>query len=112
MKKIAGIIISLLTIILVTVLNDFGLDAFLSTDSFLFVMGISIGFAVGGKDGETILKRFGQGAVHGGNIGFLLGLILTLGSVDNLEELGPALAFCVLTLLYGWIIKMICDHFE
>ena len=112
MKKFAGIVISLLTIILLVAGNDFGLAPFLDINSILLVIGISIGYAVGVKDGESILKRFGQGAVHGGNIGFLIGFVLTLGSVNNLEALGPALAICVLTLLYGRIIKMICDHFE
>ena len=112
MKKFAGIVISLLTIILVVAGNDFGLAPFLDINSILLVIGISIGYAVAIKDGESILQRFGQGAVHGGNIGFLIGFVLTLGSVNNLEALGPALAFCVLTLLYGRIIKMICDHFE
>lgn len=111
MKKIAGIIISLLTIILVAG-NGFGLDPFLDLTSILLVLGITIGYAVGFNDGEAIVKRLGQGAVHAGNIGFLIGFVLSLQRVNNLEALGPALAICVLTLLYGRIIKMVCDYIE
>ena len=42
--------------------------------AFLFVMGIAIGHMLGSKDGDNRAIRFGDGAVRGGWLGFLVGL--------------------------------------
>ena len=47
--------------------------------AFLFVIGIAIGHMLGSKDGDNRV-RFGDGAVRGGWLGFLVGIIMIASS--------------------------------
>ena len=57
------------------------------------------------------IKNFGQGAVYFGWLGALVGLIAITGNRfmvwGDVEKMGPALAVAMLTILYGYIIKLV-----
>ena len=111
-RELAGITIALATLALVVLMAGFGFWPFIYFPPFMLVLGVAAGYALGAKDGENIIVRFGDGAVHAGYIGFLIGLVLSLGQVSELSELGGPLAICLLTVLYSRIVKFICCHFE
>ena len=111
-RQLAGITIALASLALVVIAAGFGFWPFIYWPPFILVLGVAAGYALGAKDGENIIARFGDGAVHAGYIGFLIGLILSLGQVSEISQLGGPLALCFLTLLYSRIVKLICCHFE
>ena len=63
------------------------------------------------KNSGNYIKNFGQGAVYFGWLGTLVGLIAITGNRfmvwGDVEKMGPALAVAMLTLLYGYTIKMV-----
>ena len=85
---------------------------------------LSLKIVIGGAIGYSLLKNkknefiinFGDGAVYFGWLGTLIGLIaLTGGKWDNwgdIEKMGPALSIIMLTLFYGYIIKLITLLFQ
>ena len=79
--------------------------------AFLFVMGIAIGHMLGSKDGDNRVTRFGDGAVRGGWLGFLVGIIMIASSPSaaqmDFSAMMPALAVAALTPLYGYFLKII-----
>jgi len=107
--KILGIGICL-AIILGAVLQ-IGHNLFIDINSALFVVGGATGFLVFKKDSGNHIKNFGQGAVYFGWLGSLLGLIAITGNRfmvwGDVEKMGPALAVAMLTILYGYAIKMV-----
>ena len=60
---------------------------------------------------ENHIKNFGQGAVYFGWLGTLVGLIAITGNRfmvwGDIEKMGRALAVAMLTILYGYIIKLV-----
>ena len=60
---------------------------------------------------ENHIKNFGQGAVYFGWLGTLVGLIAITGNRfmvwGDIEKMGQALAVAMLTILYGYIIKLV-----
>ena len=107
--KILGIGICL-AIILGAVLQ-IGHNLFIDINSALFVVGGATGFLVFKKDSGNHIKNFGQGAVYFGWLGSLLGLIAITGNRfmvwGDVEKMGPALAVAMLTILYGYVIKLV-----
>ena len=79
--------------------------------AFLFVIGIAIGHMLGSKDGDNRITRFGDGAVRGGWLGFLVGIIMIASSPSaaqmDFSAMMPALAVAALTPLYGYFLKLI-----
>ena len=77
----------------------------------LFVIGIAIGHMLGSKDGDNRITRFGDGAVRGGWLGFLVGVIMIASSPSaaqmDFSAMMPALAVAALTPLYGYFLKII-----
>ena len=88
-----------------------GYHLFIDINAALFVLGGATGFLVFKKDSGNHIKNFGQGAVYFGWLGTLVGLIAITGSRimvwGDLEKMGPALAIAMLTILYGYTIKMV-----
>jgi len=70
-----------------------------------------IGFLVMKNRPENHLQNFGQGAVYFGWLGTAVGLIAITGTPSfvwgNVEKLGPALAVAMLTVLYGYMVKLV-----
>ena len=63
------------------------------------------------KKPENHLQNFGQGAVYFGWIGTVVGLIAITGTPSfvwgDIEKMGPALAVALLTVLYGYTLKLV-----
>ena len=79
--------------------------------SFLFVLGGATGFLIMKHDQKTHIANFAEGAVYFGWLGTLVGLIAITGDRylvwGDVDKMGPALAVSMLTLLYGYSIKLI-----
>ena len=86
-------------------------DLYVDILSFLFVLGGAVGFLVMKNKPENHLQNFGQGAVYFGWLGTVVGLIAITGTPSfvwgNIEKLGPALAVAMLTVLYGYMVKLV-----
>ena len=92
-----------------------GIHLYFDALSCLFVLGGAIGFLVMKNNPEKHIKNFGQGAVYFGWLGTLLGLVAFTGGRflvwGDIEKMGPALAVCMLAILYGYTIKMVTIAF-
>ena len=86
-------------------------DLYFDILSFLFVLGGAIGFLVMKNRPENHLQNFGQGAVYFGWLGTVVGLIGITGTPSfvwgDVEKMGPALAVSMLTVLYGYSLKLV-----
>ena len=84
--------------------------------SLLFVVGGGFGYSILKNNEKGFIKNFGEGVIYFGWLGTLIGLIaLTGGKWDNwgdIEKMGPALSILMLTLFYGYTIKLITLVFE
>ena len=87
------------------------IDLYVDILSFLFVLGGAVGFLVMKNKPENHLQNFGQGAVYFGWLGTVVGLIAITGTPSfvwgDVEKLGPALAVAMLTVLYGYLLKLV-----
>ena len=88
-----------------------GHHLFIDINSALFVLGGATGFLVFKKNSGNHIKNFGQGAVYFGWIGTLVGLIAFTNKIfmvwGDVEKTGQALALAMLTILYGYTIKLV-----
>ena len=93
-----------------------GLDKAIDLMSLIFVIGVAVGHALGAKDGENKITRFGDGCVRGGWLGFLVGVSLITGSdiaaAMDFGSLMPAMAVALLPPLYGYFFKIITMQLE
>ena len=84
--------------------------------AFLFVIGIAIGHMLGSKDGDNRVTRFGDGAVRGGWLGFLVGIIMIASSPSaaqmDFSAIMPAMAVAILTPLYGYFLKLLSKQID
>lgn len=107
--KVLGLAICLATIL--GAITTVGIHLYFDVLSFLFVLGGAIGFLVMKNDPEKYMKNFGQGAVYFGWLGTLVGLVAITGDRflvwGDIEKMGPALAVSMLTILYGYSIKLV-----
>ena len=79
--------------------------------SLVVVIAVGVGHALGAKDGENRITRFGDGCVRVGWLGLLIGVIVIL-NVDAAAQMDftmiiPAMAVAWLTPLYGYFFKLI-----
>ena len=88
-----------------------GIHLYFDILSFLFVLGGAIGFLVLKNKPENHLQNFGQGAVYFGWLGTVVGLTAITGTPSfvwgDIEKMGPALAVAMLTVLYGYTLKLV-----
>ena len=107
--KILGLAICLGTIIGATA--TVGIHLYFDILSLLFVLGGAIGFLVMKNDQENHITNFGTGAVYFGWLGTLVGLIAVTGDRfliwGDVDKMGPAIAVSMLTILYGYSLKLI-----
>ena len=108
--KYLGVAVIVGTVVAAMIFAD-GFDILIDTMALIVVVGIGIGHAMGTKDGESAITRFGDGCVRGGWLGLLIGLALIAGSpiaaAMDFSALMPALSVASLTPLYGYFIKII-----
>ena len=107
--KFLGLVICLGTVISATA--TVGIHLYFDILSFLFVLGGAVGFLVMKNKPENHLQNFGQGAVYFGWLGTVVGLIAIIGTPSfvwgDVEKMGPALAVSLLTVLYGYSLKLV-----
>ena len=114
--KISGMKIFGLAICFAIMLGAFlqiGPHLFLDLNSALFVLGGATGFLVMKNSPDEHVANFGEGAVYFGWLGTLIGLIAITGNRfmvwGDVEKMGPALAISMLTILYGYSIKLVTN---
>ena len=87
-----------------------GLHLFFDLNAALFVLGGGTGFLIMRNNPAKHLVNFGDGAVYFGWLGTLIGLIAITGNRfmvwGDVDKMGPALAVSMLTILYGYSIKL------
>ena len=107
--KLVGLAICLGTII--GAAATVGFHLYFDILSLLFVLGGAIGFLIMNGNLGSHMKNFAVGAVYFGWLGALVGLIVITGNRfmvwGDVEKMGPALAVAMLTILYGYIIKLV-----
>ena len=104
-----------LVLIVVVVVSAFNAAGDIGTAidllAFLFVIGVAIGHILGSKDCDNRVTRFGDGAVRGGWLGFLVGIIMIASSPSaaqmDFSAIMPAMAVATLTPFYGYFLKLI-----
>ena len=103
-----------LAICLVTIFGaaaTVGIHLYFDILSFLFVLGGAVGFLVMKNKPANHLHNFGQGAVYFGWLRTAVGLIAITGTPSfvwgDVKKLGPALAVAMLTVLYGYSLKLV-----
>ena len=88
-----------------------GIHLFFDITSLLFVLGGATGYLVMKNNPEKHLANFGEGAVYFGWLGTLIGLIAITGNRfsvwGDVDKMGPALTVAMLTILYGYSVKLI-----
>ena len=88
-----------------------GPHLFVDLNSALFVIGGATGFLIMKNKPDEHIANFGQGAVYFGWLGTLIGIIAITGNRfmvwGDVEKMGPALAVSMLTILYGYSIKLV-----
>ena len=93
-----------------------GLDRAIDSLSLLFVIGVAVGHALGAKDCENKITRFGDGCVRGGWLGFLVGVSLIAGTDFaarmDFSMIMPAMDVALLAPLYGYFFKIITMQLE
>ena len=108
-SKYIGLFICLF--IIIGAISHVGFSYYNDLQSFLFVSGGSFGYALLKNQKNKFIINCGNGAVYFGWFGSLIGLIaLTAGRSNNwgdIEKTGIALSILMLTLFYGYIIKLI-----
>jgi hypothetical protein len=110
MNKYLGVAI-IIVIVAGAAFHGGAIFPFIDTMALIFVLGIGIGHALGAKDGESKITRFGDGSIRGGWLGLLVGLVLIAGTDGaaqmDFTMLMPAMAVALLTPFYGYFFKVI-----
>ena len=114
MSKYIGLLICLL--IIIGAISHVGFYHYNDILSFSFVAGGSVGYGLLKDQKDKFIINCGNGAVYFGWFGTLIGLIaLTAGKWDNwgdIDKTGTALSIAMLTIFYGYIIKLITIVFK
>ena len=88
-----------------------GYHLFIDINAALFVLGGATGFLMFRKNSGNHVRDFGRGAVYFGWLGTPVGLIAITGNRftvwGDVEKMGPDLAVAMLTILYGYKIKLV-----
>ena len=109
MKQYFGLLICFF--IIIGAISHVGFNYYNDILSFLFVAGGSVGYGLIKNQNGKFWINCGNGAVYFGWFGTLIGLIaLTAGKWDNwgnMDKTGVALSIAMLTIFYGYIIKLI-----
>ena len=114
MGKYIGLVICLL--IIIGAISHVGFNYYNDILSFSFVAGGSVGYGFLKNEKDKFIINCGNGAVYFGWFGTLIGLIaLTAGkweNLDDIDKIGNALSVAMLTVFYGYIIKLITVVFK
>ena len=113
-QKLMGLLIVIAIIFGAT--SIVGFQLFNDIYSILFVLGGATGYSLLKSDRDDWVKNIGNGAVYFGWLGTLIGLIAIAGNRldvwDDMDKLSTALAVAMLTIFYGYLLKLITMAFE
>tara|TARA_B100001939_G_C16563650_1_gene455497 strand:- start:16 stop:411 length:396 start_codon:yes stop_codon:yes gene_type:complete len=110
--------VGLLGLIFYAAILGGGLAPFIDFPAFVIVAGGAFFATLAmsrGKFNQETVSFFGNSALTLGWIGFLIGIVLMLGSIDlsTAEGIntffGKASPVALLTVLYGFILKLVCS---
>ena len=114
MSRYIGLLICL--IIILGAISHVGFNYYYDILSFSFVAGGSVGYGMLKDQNDRFIINCGNGAVYFGWFGTLIGIIaLTAGKWNNwgdVDKTGIALSITMLTLFYGYIVKLITIAFK
>ncbi len=114
MKKFAGLLI--IIFILFGAVIVVGPKLFNDIHSLLFVLGGATGYSLIKSKKGSWIKNIGDGGVYFGWLGTLIGLISIAGNrfdaLGDVDKMGPALAVAMLTIFYGYFLKLLAMTFE
>ena len=114
MSRYIGLMICLL--IIIGAISHVGFNIYNDFLSFSFVAGGCVGYGLLKDQKDKFIKNCGNGAVYFGWFGTLIGIIaLTAGKWNNwgdVEKTGIALSVAMLTVFYGYVIKLITIVFK
>ena len=114
MKKLVGLLIIIcITFGAVVVV---GPQLFNDINSLIFVVGGAIGYSLINFKKSSWIKNIGDGGVYFGWLGTLIGIISIVGNRfdvwGDVDKMGPALAVSLLTIFYGYLLKLFVMTFE
>ena len=82
----------------------------------IVVLGLASLSTIGAKAANSqinAIQHFGQAAVRAGWIAFIIGLIMTVGMINQntvlIDFLPKAIVVCLLTPLYGYVLNFIAS---
>ena len=114
MSMYIGLLICLL--IIIGAISHVGFNIYNDILSFSFVVGGSVGYGLLKDQKGKFIINCGNGAIYFGWFGTLIGIIaLTAGKWNNwgdIDKTGTALSITLLTVFYGYIIKLITIIFK
>ena len=103
-------------LIIIGAISHVGFNYYNDMLSFSFVAGGSVGYGFLKDQKGKFITNCGNGAVYFGWFGPIIGLIaLTAGKWQNWEDIdktGTAFSVAMLTVFYGYIIKLITVVFK
>ena len=113
-EKLVGLFV--IICIISGALGIVGLQLFNDVHSILFVLGGATGYSLVKSNSKDWVKNIGDGGIYFGWLGTLIGLIGIAGNgLDgwvDFNKIGPALAVAMLTIFYGYLLKLISMAFE
>ena len=113
-QKLVGLLIVIF--IIFGAVSIVGFQLFNDIHSILFVLGGASGYSFLKSRRNDWIKNLGNGAVYFGWLGTLIGFIAIAGNRfevwGDMDRMGPALAVAMLTIFYGYLLKLITMVFE
>ena len=113
-QKLVGLIV--VVFIIFGAVSIVGFQLFNDVHSILFVLGGATGYSLLKSNFSDWVKNIGNGGVYFGWLGTLIGLIAIAGDKfdvwGDIDEMGSALAVAMLTIFYGYLLKLITMAFE
>ena len=113
-QKLVGLLIVIF--IIFGAVSIVGFQLFNDIHSILFVLGGASGYSFLKSRRNDWIKNLGNGAVYFGWLGTLIGLIAIAWNRfevwGDMDRMGPALAVAMLTIFYGYLLKLITMAFE
>lgn len=113
-RKLFGLVIVAGTILGAVVIV--GPKLFNDIHSLLFVLGGAAGYGFIKSENGKWVRHIGNGGVYFGWLGTLIGLIAIAGNRfdvwGDVEKMGPALGVTMLTVFYGYVLKLVTMTLE
>ena len=113
-QKLVGLFV--VVSIIFGALSVVGFHLFDDIHSMLFVLGGATGYSLLKSNNNDWARNIGDGGVYFGWLGTLIGLIAITGNRfdiwGDIDKIGPVLAVAMLTLFYGYVLKLITLAFE